>query len=80
MDLQMRGELDVATAVNENVATALFVMLEAFPWTFFVSIVGILLLVSFFVTSSDSGSLVVEPPHLRRKTRLTQNPNGFSGR
>ncbi|MDE0287752.1 MAG: BCCT family transporter, partial [bacterium] len=39
---------------------ALFVMLEAFPWTFFVSIVGILLLVSFFVTSSDSGSLVVD--------------------
>ncbi len=60
MNLQMTGELDVATAVNENVATALFVMLEAFPWTFFVSIVGILLLVSFFVTSSDSGSLVVD--------------------
>ena len=60
MDLQMRGTLDVATAVNENVATALFVMLEAFPWTFFVSMVGVLLLVSFFVTSSDSGSLVVD--------------------
>ena len=60
MNLQMTGELDVATAVNENVATALFVMLEAFPWTFFVSIVGILLLISFFVTSSDSGSLVVD--------------------
>ena len=60
MDLQMRGELDVATAVNENVATALFVMLEAFPWTNFISIVGVLLLVSFFVTSSDSGSLVVD--------------------
>ncbi len=59
-NLQMTGELDVATAVNENVATALFVMLEAFPWTIFVSIVGILLLVSFFVTSSDSGSLVVD--------------------
>ncbi len=60
MDLQMKGTLDVATAVNENVATALFVMLEAFPWTYFVSIVGILLLISFFVTSSDSGSLVVD--------------------
>ena len=60
MNLQRTGELDVATAVNENVATALFVMLEAFPWTYFVSIVGILLLISFFVTSSDSGSLVVD--------------------
>ena len=59
MNLQMTGT-DIATAVNENVATALFVMLESFPWTFFVSLIGILLLVSFFVTSSDSGSLVVD--------------------
>ena len=50
----------MATAVNENVATALFDMLEAFPWTGVVSMVGVLLLVSFFVTSSDSGSLVVD--------------------
>ncbi|MCY4623277.1 MAG: BCCT family transporter [bacterium] len=59
MNLQMTGT-DIATAVNENVATALFVMLESFPWTYFVSIIGILLLISFFVTSSDSGSLVVD--------------------
>ncbi|WP_428119975.1 BCCT family transporter [Candidatus Poriferisodalis sp.] len=60
IDLQLSGERDVATAVNENVATALFDMLEAFPLTGFVSLVGVLLLVSFFVTSSDSGSLVVD--------------------
>ena len=59
IDLQLSGERDVATAVNENVATALFDVLEAFPLTGFVSLVGVLLLVSFFVTSSDSGSLVV---------------------
>ena len=50
----------MASAVNENVATALFDMLEAFPLTEVVSMVGVLLLVSFFVTSSDSGSLVVD--------------------
>ena len=60
INLQMTGERDVATAVNENVATALFDMLEAFPLTSIVSFVGVLLLVSFFVTSSDSGSLVVD--------------------
>ncbi len=60
IDLQLSGERDVATAVNENVATALFDMLEAFPLTGLVSMVGVLLLVSFFVTSSDSGSLVVD--------------------
>ena len=60
IDLQISGARDVATAVNENVATALFDMLEAFPLTGVVSFVGVLLLVSFFVTSSDSGSLVVD--------------------
>ena len=60
INLQMTGERDVATAVNENVATALFDMLEAFPLTGIVSFIGVLLLVSFFVTSSDSGSLVVD--------------------
>ena len=60
IDLQLSGERDVATAVNDNVATALFDMLEAFPLTGIVSLVGVLLLVSFFVTSSDSGSLVVD--------------------
>ena len=58
--LQLNGIRDVATAVNDNVATALFDMLEAFPLTGVVSFVGVLLLISFFVTSSDSGSLVVD--------------------
>ena len=60
INLQQSGVRDVATAVNENVATALFDMLESFPLTGIVSFVGVLLLVSFFVTSSDSGSLVVD--------------------
>ena len=60
ISLQMSGERDVASAVNENVATALFDMLESFPLTGLVSFIGVLLLVSFFVTSSDSGSLVVD--------------------
>ncbi|HSK91781.1 MAG TPA: BCCT family transporter [Euzebyales bacterium] len=58
--LQLEGVIDLATAVNEDVATALFVMLEAFPLTQVTSVVGVLLVVSFFVTSSDSGSLVVD--------------------
>ncbi len=58
--LQQNGIRDVATAVNENVATALFDMLQAFPLTQFTSLVGVVLVISFFVTSSDSGSLVVD--------------------
>ncbi len=57
---QIDGTRDVAAAVNENVATALFDLLQAFPLTTLTSLVGIILVVSFFVTSSDSGSLVVD--------------------
>ena len=59
LQLQSTGT-DIAAAVSENVATALFVMLESFPLTGLVSFVGVVLLISFFVTSSDSGSLVVD--------------------
>ncbi|MGB3734371.1 MAG: BCCT family transporter [Ilumatobacter sp.] len=57
---QIDGTRDIAAAVNENTATALFDMLEAFPLTFVTSLLGVILVTSFFVTSSDSGSLVVD--------------------
>lgn len=57
-ELQMNSV--VSEAVQENVATALFVMVESFPASFFINLLAIILVVSFFVTSSDSGSLVVD--------------------
>ena len=60
IELQLSGVVDLAAAVNENVATAMFEMLSAFPLSQVTSIVGVVLVVSFFVTSSDSGSLVVD--------------------
>ena len=50
----------IGDAVGKNVATALFVMLQQLPLTGITSFVGIVLVVVFFVTSSDSGSLVVD--------------------
>ena len=58
--LQSSGKADIVTAVKADVSTALFVMLESFPLTEILSFVGILLVVVFFITSSDSGSLVVD--------------------
>lgn len=56
------GELSgvISGAVAEDVATALFVMLQQLPLTGITSLLGIVLVVVFFVTSSDSGSLVVD--------------------
>ncbi|MFW5988764.1 MAG: BCCT family transporter [Desulfosudaceae bacterium] len=58
--LQITGAADIAGAVNKDVSTALFVMLESFPFTSVTSLIGVLLVTIFFVTSSDSGSLVVD--------------------
>jgi choline/glycine/proline betaine transport protein len=58
--LQSTGQADIASAVNADVSTALFVMLQSLPLTSITSLLGIILVTFFFVTSSDSGSLVVD--------------------
>jgi choline/glycine/proline betaine transport protein len=58
--LQANGIADILTAVNTDVSTALFALLENFPLSSVLSVIGILLVTIFFVTSSDSGSLVVD--------------------
>jgi len=46
--------------VNADLPLQLFAMLEALPLAQITSFVGIILVVVFFVTSSDSGSLVID--------------------
>src|SRR5690554_5130390 len=60
MFLEINEMADIASAVTGNIATSLYVLLEYFPLSTVTSLVGILLVISFFVTSSDSGSLVVD--------------------
>jgi choline/glycine/proline betaine transport protein len=50
----------IVDAMNENVAVALFVMLQNLPLSFFTSLLGVLLIITFFITSSDSASLVID--------------------
>lgn len=51
---------DIVNAVNENIAVALFVMLNNLPLSFITSLLGVFLIITFFVTSSDSASLVID--------------------
>ncbi|HKK71068.1 MAG TPA: BCCT family transporter [Candidatus Krumholzibacteria bacterium] len=60
LSLQASGTADILAAVNADVSTALFAMFEHFPLTQVLSGIGIILVTVFFVTSSDSGSLVVD--------------------
>ncbi len=58
--LELNNIGDIAGAVNADISTALFVMFEEYPLNVVTSSIGIVLVVSFFVTSSDSGSLVID--------------------
>jgi choline/glycine/proline betaine transport protein len=60
LNLQAHGIADIAAAVNDDVARAMFAMLENFPVAEVLSGIAIILVTIFFVTSSDSGSLVVD--------------------
>jgi choline/glycine/proline betaine transport protein len=60
LSIQASGVADIAGAVQADVSTAMFVMLEQFPFTHVLSIIAIILVTIFFITSSDSGSLVVD--------------------
>ena len=50
----------IAKSVQDNVAVSLFVLLEQFPWSALTGALGILVIVIFFVTSSDSASFVID--------------------
>jgi choline/glycine/proline betaine transport protein len=58
VELETSGSL--VAAVNADVATAMFEMFAFFPLTVLMSVLGVVLVITFFVTSSDSGSLVVD--------------------
>ena len=60
LNMQAHGIADVAAAVNDDVAKAMFAMLDNFPVAELLSSIAVVLVVIFFVTSSDSGSLVVD--------------------
>ncbi|MDC1105098.1 BCCT family transporter [Prolixibacteraceae bacterium] len=57
---ELLGDHSISQAVNENVATSIYHLLENFPFTQVACVLTILLVGSFFVTSSDSGSMVVD--------------------
>ena len=57
---ELSGQGGVVEAVNDNVATALFVLLDQFPLAAITSALAVIAIAIFFVTSSDSASLVVD--------------------
>ncbi len=54
------GVSSLITDVQNDHAVALFRLFDHLPWSFFISLMTVLLIITFFVTSSDSGSLVID--------------------
>lgn len=70
LDMILQGDTSIISAVTTDISTALFAFLAHFPFSEFLSIVAIILVFSFFITSSDSGALVLD--------NITSNSNGKS--
>ncbi|MGD8326799.1 MAG: choline BCCT transporter BetT [Sphingomonadales bacterium] len=60
LDLIGSGAAEIASTVADNLPVALFVFFDQMPFASITSTIGIILVVTFFVTSSDSGSLVID--------------------
>lgn len=57
--LAINRGLDIAKDAIASVPTALFVILRTYPFGYFVSIIVVILLVTFFITSADSATFVL---------------------
>lgn len=75
LQVELVGAGGIARAVQDNLPVALFVLLENFPLQQVTSMLTVLVIITFFVTSSDSGSMVIDiitaggnpdPPKLQR--------------
>jgi choline/glycine/proline betaine transport protein len=55
-----QGNEMLGTLANDNTPVALFLFLEQFPWSSFLSGMAVLMIVVFFVTSCDSGAMVID--------------------
>lgn len=75
LNVEMLGAGGIARVVQENIPVALFTLLQHFPLDFITSLMTVLVIITFFVTSSDSGSMVIDiitaggnpdPPRLQR--------------
>ena len=60
IDMDLRGAADIAATAVNNMPVALFETLEHLPFSTVASSLATLLVITFFVTSADSGALVID--------------------
>jgi choline/glycine/proline betaine transport protein len=60
LHIELFGAGGIAEIVQQNVPVALFVLLEQLPWATATSVLAMIVIATFFVTSADSGALVID--------------------
>ena len=60
ISISLAGDPALVDATRENYANTMFVLLDYFPFSGFTSLFATVLIVMWFVTSSDSGSFVID--------------------
>lgn len=60
LEMQLDNVVDLAQVVSDDSSIGLFKMFENLPYYKFTAVLSIFLVATFFITSSDSGSLVVD--------------------
>ncbi len=58
--MELKEIAHISGDIKQNVATSIFQLFENLPLSLIINIIAVILIISFFVTSSDSGSLVVD--------------------
>lgn len=58
--IEMFGAGGIAKAVQDNIPLSMFILLENFPLSTVTSVLTVFVVIAFFVTSSDSGSMVID--------------------
>lgn len=59
LSLEVAGTAEIAKAVSENMATALFALLHNLPLAGLISTIAMVLIATFFITSADSATFVM---------------------
>ncbi|MFA9460192.1 BCCT family transporter [Thiohalorhabdus sp. Cl-TMA] len=60
LQIEMMGDGGIAAVAQQDVARSLFAFLDHLPLATITSLLATLVVITFFVTSSDSGSLVID--------------------
>ena len=70
LNMEINGSGGLASVVNEEVELALFVMLDGLPFGMITSVIAVILIFIFFITSADSATYVLSA----MTTRGSLNP------